>query len=111
MNLNARSMMKESKIRMPAPNPISMGVAGTTPFTQLTRTTGAVGILEETASVAPVSLTLLAKTIIAPDSMEYLVSGRTIVLKTVKGLAPKVLAASSMSMFILSMAAEIDFTI
>jgi hypothetical protein len=76
-------------------------------------TTGAVFNGEfgsSTATVAPVSLTLLVKTIMAPESIEYFVSGNTIVVNTLKGLAPRVLAASSMSTLILSKAADIDFT-
>ena len=53
---------------------------------------------------------LLVKTMIAPESIEYLVSGSTIDLNTVKGLAPKVLAASSMSKVMRSIAADIDRT-
>ena len=81
-----------------------------TEFTQLTNKTGAVTSLEVTAKVAPVSLTLLVNTMIAPERIEYFVIGSTIVLKTVKGLAPKVLAASSKSTFILSIAADMDLT-
>ena len=95
---------------MPAPNPISSEVAGTVPLTQSTITTGAVRRLVTTANVAPVSLTLRVKTMMAPERIEYFASGRTMVVKTLKGLAPNVLAASSMSMLILSKAADIDFT-
>ena len=87
---------------MPQANPT---VSGSTPaigfatplsaLTQLTIRTGAVSRLELTARVAPVSLTLLAKTMIAPDKIEYFVKGSTMVLNTVKGLAPRVFAASS----------------
>ena len=79
-------------------------------LTQLTIKTGAVCNFEATARVAPVSLTLRVKTMIAPESIEYLVMGQTIVRKTAKGLAPKVLAASSISIVIRSIAADIDRT-
>ena len=81
-----------------------------TEFTHLTSSTGAVTRFEVTANVAPVSLTLRVNTMIAPERIEYFVMGKTIVLKTVKGLAPKVLAASSMSTFIRSIAADIERT-
>ena len=81
-----------------------------TEFTQLTSSTGAVTRFEVTANVAPVSLTLRVKTMIAPERIEYFVMGNTIVLKTAKGLAPKVLAASSISTFIRSIAADMDLT-
>ena len=81
-----------------------------TELTQFTIKTGAVCNFEATASVAPVSLTLRVKTIMAPERIEYFVMGNTIVLKTVKGLAPNVLAASSMSTFIRSIAADMDLT-
>ena len=98
---------------MPAPNPISREVAGTVPLTQSTITTGAVlrgEFAANTATVAPVSLMLRVKTMMAPERIEYFVSGKIIVEKTLKGLAPKVLAASSISILILSNAADIDFT-
>lgn len=98
---------------MPHPNPISEGVAGITCFTQLTITTGAVCRVvcaDKTAKVAPVSLTLLVKTIIAPERIEYFANGRIMVVNTLNGLAPRVLAASSMSTLILSKAADIDLT-
>lgn len=79
-------------------------------LTQFTIKTGAVCNFEATAKVAPVSLTLRVNTMIAPESMEYLVIGQTIVLNTVKGFAPNVFAASSISILILSMAADIDLT-
>jgi len=72
--------------------------------------TGAVWSLVTTATVAPVSLTLLVNIIIAPESIEYLVRGRIIVLKTARGLAPRVRDASSRSRLILSTAADIDLT-
>jgi hypothetical protein len=62
-------------------------------FTQFTINTGAVcrGEPEDiTAKVAPVSLTLLVNTIMAPERIEYFVRGNTIDLKTVKGFAPNV---------------------
>jgi len=102
--------MNENNIKKPQPKPISKGVANTLCLTQFTSTTGAVWRLVTTARVAPVSLTLLVKTIIAPESMEYFVNGKIIVLKTPKGLAPSVLDASSKSKLILSTAADIDLT-
>ena len=75
--------------------------------TQSTNRTGAVlrdEVLDITANVAPVSSTLLVKTNSAPANSEYFVSGRIIVLKRVKGLAPKILEASSKSMLIRSIA-------
>lgn len=75
----------------PTVNELTPGIGAVTPLselTQLTINTGAVCKFEETAKVAPVSLTLLVKTIIAPERMEYFVSGSTIDLKTVRGLAP-----------------------
>ncbi len=111
MNLKAKRIMKDNSIRKPQPKPISKEVAGTFCLTQLTMTTGAVWRVEATATLAPVSLTLLVKTIIAPDSMEYFVNGKMIVLNTPSGLAPSVLEASSRSTPILSMAAEGETTI
>ena len=108
MSLKASRIMKEKNIRKPQPKPICND--GAFCVTQLTRTTGAVCSFVTTAKVAPVSLTLLVKTIIAPESMEYFVNGRMIVLKTPKGFAPSVLAASSKSRLILSTAADIDLT-
>ena len=106
--------MKENNIRKPQPKPISNGVASIFCLpkrgTQSTRTSGAVRSVVTTAAVAPVSLILLVKTITAPESIEYLVNGRIIVLKTPKGLAPRVLEASSKSTLILSTAADIDLT-
>ena len=109
--------MKESAIRIPHPNPTTDEVipvftkAGfCRVFTQLTITTGAVWRFVTTANVAPVSLILLVKTIMAPERIEYFVKGNIIVLNTPKGLAPSVLAASSMSRLILSNAADIDLT-
>ena len=100
----------QAKPTVKALTPAIEAVIPRTELTQLTRRTGAVSSVDVTAKVAPVSLTLLVKTIIAPERIEYLVRGKTIVLKTVKGLAPKVFAASSMSTFILSIAADIDRT-
>ena len=102
--------MNDSTISIPQPKPMSSDVAVTAPLTQFTITTGAVAIFDETAKVAPVSLTLLVKTMMAPERIEYLVNGNTTDLNTVNGFAPKVLEASSMSMFILSIAADIDLT-
>ena len=103
--------MNESSNRIPTPNPISSSVAGTIPLTHSTMTTGMVFMLVATATVAPVSPKLRVKAIMAPESIEYLASGKTIVVKTLNGLAPKVLAASSMSVPILSKAADMDLTI
>ena len=103
--------MNESKTKMPAPKPISSEVAGIAPLTQSTIITGAVFKSVTTATVAPVSLTLRVKAIMAPDSIEYLASGKTMVVNTLSGLAPKVLAASSISTLILSKAADMDLTI
>jgi hypothetical protein len=109
--------MKLSSIRKPQAKPtvneLTPAIGGIVPLselTQLTISTGAVFRLEETAKVAPVSLTLLVKTIIAPERIEYFVKGNIIERNTVKGLAPRVLAASSMSTFIRSIAADIDLT-
>ena len=109
--------MKLNNIRNPqakptvkALTPVIGAMIPRTELTQLTSSTGAVTSLEVTANVAPVSLTLRVKTMMAPERIEYFVMGSTIVLKTVKGLAPKVLAASSMSTLIRSIAADIDLT-
>jgi hypothetical protein len=109
--------MKLNSIKKPQAKPtvnaLTPEIGVVTPLselTQLTSNTGAVSSFEVTANVAPVSLTLLVKTIIAPERIEYFARGKTIVLKTVKGLAPKVLAASSISTFIRSIAADIDRT-
>ena len=109
--------MKLNSIKKPHAKPtvseVTPGIGAVTPLselTQLTISTGAVCKWVVTAKVAPVSLTLLVKTIIAPERIEYFVSGNTIDLKTVKGLAPKVFAASSMSTLIRSIAADIDLT-
>lgn len=109
--------MKLNSIRKPqakptfkALTPLSGDKIPLTELTQLTSNTGAVTRLEVTAKVAPVSLTLRVKTMIAPDRIEYFVKGSTIDLKSTKGLAPKVLAASSMSTLIRSIAADIDRT-
>jgi hypothetical protein len=103
-------MARDNSMRMQQPNPISDGVAGTTCFTQLTITTGAVFNVETTARVAPVSLMLLVKTMMAPERIEYFVNGSIMDLNTPNGLAPKVLAASSMSRLMRSNAAVIDLT-
>jgi len=99
--------MKLSSIKMPQAKPtvneLTPGIGAVTPLrelTQLTISTGVVCKFEETANVAPVSLTLLVKTIIAPERMEYFVRGSTIDLKTVRGFAPNVLEASSISTLI-----------
>ena len=108
--------MKLSSIKKPHAKPtvseLTPGIGAETPLselTQLTINTGAVCRFV-TAKVAPVSLKLLVKTIIAPERIEYFVSGSTIDLKSVRGFEPKVFAASSMSMLILSIAADIDLT-
>ena len=96
-------------IKKPIPKPMSEAVGtGVIVFrTQSTNRTGAVlsgEVGDNTAKVAPVSSTLLVKTKSAPENKEYFVSGRIIVLKRVKGLAPKILEASSKSMLIRSIA-------
>ena len=110
-------MMKLNSISRPQAKPtvneLTPGIGVSIPrseLTQFTTSTGAVCSFEDTANVAPVSLTLLVKTIIAPERIEYFVIGSTIVLKTVNGLAPKVLAASSKSTLMRSIAADIDLT-
>ena len=109
--------MKLNKINKPQAKPtvnsLTPAIAEPMPrmeLTQLTSRTGAVCSFVVTAKVAPVSLTLRVKTMIAPERIEYLVMGSTIVLKTVKGRAPKVLAASSISTLIRSIAADMDRT-
>ena len=115
--LKTSRMMKLKSIKKPHAKPtvnvLTPGIAVVIPrieFTQLTIRTGAVSRVDETARVAPVSLTLLVKTMIAPERMEYFVKGKTIDLKTVNGLAPRVFAASSMSIVIRSIAADIERT-
>jgi hypothetical protein len=110
-------MMKLNRISKPHAkatfNALTPGIAVIVPLTELTQLTiktGAVCKVDATAKVAPVSLMLRVKTIIAPERIEYFVIGQTIVRKTIKGLAPKVLDASSISMLILSIAADIDLT-
>ena len=90
--------MKLNNIKKPQAKPTVKELTPTieaviprTEFTQLTSKTGAVISFELTANVAPVSLTLRVNTMMAPERIEYFVIGNTIVLKTVKGLAPKVL--------------------
>lgn len=109
--------MKLNRISNPHANPTfnaltpSIGeIVPLTELTQFTIKTGAVCSCVATANVAPVSLTLRVKTMIAPERMEYFVIGQTIVRKTVRGFAPKVLAASSMSTLMRSIAADIDRT-
>jgi hypothetical protein len=89
--------MKLNRINKPQAKPTINSLTPTigdmeplTELTQLTIKTGAVCSLLATARVAPVSLILLVKTMIAPERIEYFVIGHTIVLKTAKGLAPKV---------------------
>ena len=65
-------MMKLNSTRNPEAKAISKGVAGTTCFIQFTSKTGAVCKFEVTAKVAPVSLTLRVKTMMAPESMRVL---------------------------------------
>ena len=91
------------------PKPISEAVGGGVIVfrTQSTSKTGAVlrgEVGDITANVAPVSSTLLVKTKSAPANSEYFVNGRMIVLKRVKGLAPKIFEASSKSMLTRSIA-------
>ena len=102
--------MNEVNIRKPIPKAISDVDAGTLPFTQSTRSTGTVLSLVETAIAAPVSSTLLVKTRMAPEKAEYLVNGKRILLKIVRGFPPSVLAASSIFGGTLSIAADIDLT-
>ncbi len=109
--------MKLNKISKPQAkltfNGVTPDIGGIVPLTELTQftiKTGAVCSCEATANVAPVSLTLRVKTMIAPERIEYFVIGHTIVRKTVKGLAPRVLEASSISRLIRSIAADIDRT-
>ena len=109
--------MKLKSIKKPQAKPtvklLTPAILPETPrseLTQLTSKTGAVCSFVVTANVAPVSLTLRVKTIMAPERIEYFVRGKTIERKTVKGFAPKVLAASSMSTLIRSIAAPIDLT-
>jgi hypothetical protein len=85
------------RTRNPTPKARSEGLTDTAPLIQSTNRTGAVFRVFETADVAPVSSTLLVNTRIAPDSKEYLVSGRVIFLKTRRGVAHSVLALSSSS--------------
>lgn len=110
-------MMKLNKMSTPQAKPtvnsFTPVIGEITPLNELTQftiSTGAVCNCDATANVAPVSLTLRVKTIIAPDKMEYLVKGHTIERKTVQGLAPKVFDASSISKGIRSIAADIDLT-
>jgi len=104
--------MKENKTSKPAPK--AMLEAGIVPLTQSltqsTSNTGTVFRLDLTASVAPVSSTLLANIIMVPANKEYFVKGRMIVLNTENGLAPRVLDASSRSIVTRSMAATIART-
>jgi hypothetical protein len=111
-SLNTKRITKEKSTRKPAPNAMSNGEAcGTVvPLTQETSNTGTVFRLETTAKVAPVSSTLLANIIIVPANKEYFVNGRMIVLKTLNGLAPRVLDASSKSIVTRSMAPTIART-
>lgn len=102
-------------IKKPMPKPMSEAVGkGVIVFrTQSTNRTGAVlsgEVGDITANVAPVSSTLLVKTKRAPANKEYFVKGRIIVLKRVKGLAPKILEASSKSMLIRSIAEAMALT-
>ena len=103
-------MMKLNRTRNPEAKAMSKGVAGTIFLIQLTSNTGTVTKFEVTARVAPVSLTLLVKTMMAPESIEYFVRGNTIVRNTPSGFAPRVRAASSMSGLMRSNAEDIDRT-
>ena len=96
MKLN-RINKPQAKPTVNALTPAIGDIVPLTEFTQFTIKTGAVCNFEATAKVAPVSLMLRVKTIIAPERIEYFVMGQTIVRKTAKGLAPKVLDASSIS--------------
>lgn len=100
-------MIKENSTRKPAPKAISIGEACTVPFTHSTSKTGIVFKLVTTASVAPVSSTLLANIITVPANNEYFVKGKIMVLNTVNGLPPSVLDASSRSTLTRSIAATI----
>lgn len=80
---------------MEVPMPTASSLPGNGFLTQFTKRTGTVRRVEETASVAPVSSTLLVKVKMAPESSEYLASGSVIVEKDVNGSAPSVLAVSS----------------
>ena len=109
--------MKLKSIKIPQAKPtvneLTPAIGFVTPrsaLTQLTIRTGAVTKFVLTARVAPVSLRLRAKTMMAPERIEYFVRGSTIERNRVKGLAPKVLAASSMSTLIRSIAADIERT-
>ena len=91
-------MMKLNSISKPHAKPtvnsLTPAIGEIVPLTELTQftiKTGAVCNFEATAKVAPVSLTLRVKTMIAPERIEYFVIGQTIVRKTAKGLAPKFL--------------------
>ena len=98
---------------MPKAMSEEVGVGVTSFFTQFTNRTGAVfsgEVGDNTAKVAPVSSTLLVKTRRAPAKSEYFVNGRIIVLKSVKGLAPRIFEASSKSMPIRSIAEAIART-
>ena len=108
--------MKLNKISKPQAKPtvnsLTPAIGDMVPLTELTQSDYqnrcCLQALMRQLRVAPVSLTLRVKTMIAPERIEYFVIGHTIVLKTAKGLAPKVLAASSMSTVIRSIAADID---
>lgn len=104
--------MKENKTSKPAPKAMLEAdiVPLTQSLTQSTSNTGTVLRLDLTASVAPVSSTLLANIIMVPANKEYFVRGRMIVLNTVNGRAPRVLDASSRSIVTRPMAATIART-
>ena len=109
MKLN-RISKPQAKATFNAVTPAIGDIAPLTEFTQFTIKTGAVCSCVATAKVAPVSLMLRVKTMIAPERIEYFVMGQTIVRKTARGLAPKVLDASSISMLMRSIAADIERT-
>jgi hypothetical protein len=104
--------MNDRITRNPIPNPTSygVGIGVMGPLTQATKRTGAVFRVDATAEVAPVSSTLLVNTIRAPANKEYFVSGKIIVLNNAKGLAPRILEASSKSIRVLSTADDMALT-
>ena len=83
---------------------------GGVPLTHSNKRTGAVFNCLETASVAPVSSTLLVKAITIPEIIEYLVREKVTFLNTVNGFPPKVRATSSSSGGVLCNAEIIERT-
>jgi len=67
---------------------------------QSTMRTGIVLVKPMTTTVAPVSDRDLVKVIIEDDITPFFIIGKVMVLKTVRGEAPKVFAASSTSLSI-----------